>query len=294
MKLEYKKTLNNRINKKIKLIDDKLQFYKNIPLFNWIEISPIDACNRKCVFCPKSDPKLAPDTFKVMDNKTIEKLAYELNEINYTGTIVFAGYGEPMLDKNIYKKIQIISKICNTEITTNGDPLTRKTIRKLVDSGINKIVVSLYDGPHQVDKFKTLFNDEKIDPNKYVLRDRWYKEDDGWGLMVTNRAGTLKLKNQNLPKNFKKKCYYTHYSMMIDWNGDCYLCTQDWNRKVISGNIVSENIVDIWNSDKLRKFRNNLIVGKRIDDPCKNCNAFGLMHGENHAKAWDTYYKKKT
>ena len=28
-------------------------------------------------------------------------------------------------------------------------------------------------------------------------------------------------------------CYYTHYSMMIDWNGDVYLCTQDWQRKVV-------------------------------------------------------------
>ena len=50
MKLEYKKTLNNSINRKVKLIDDKLQFYKNIPLFNWIEISPIDACNRSVFF----------------------------------------------------------------------------------------------------------------------------------------------------------------------------------------------------------------------------------------------------
>ena len=48
------KTLQNSINRKSEFIDKKLQFYKDIPLFSWIEISPIDACNRKCVFCPKS------------------------------------------------------------------------------------------------------------------------------------------------------------------------------------------------------------------------------------------------
>ena len=290
--MDYKKTLENSIKRKSKFIDEKVQYFKDIPLFSWIEISPIDACNRKCVFCPKSDPQIAPDTFKTMDNKYIEKLAKELKEINYKGTIVFAGYGEPMLDKKIYDKIQILSGICNLEITTNGDPLTTKNIKKLVDSGINKIVVSLYDGPEQVEKYNNLFLESGINKDKYILRDRWYKEDDGWGLMVTNRAGTLKLENQNLPKKKNMSCFYTHYSMMIDWNGDCYLCTQDWQRKMVSGNIFKQHILNIWNSEILKKFRNDLVNGQRINNPCKNCNAFGLMHGSNHSKAWKKYYNQ--
>ncbi len=288
--MDYKKTLQNSINRKSEFIDKKLQFYKDIPLFSWIEISPIDACNRKCVFCPKSDDNIAPDTYKTMNNDYIRKLAKELKEINYKGTVVFAGYGEPMLDKNIYEKISILSGLCNIEITTNGDPLNKNNIKKLVESGINKIVVSLYDGPEQVEKFKKLFSQAAIDENKYVLRDRWYKEDDGWGLMVTNRAGTLNLKNQNLPKKKDMTCYYTHYSLMIDWNGDCYLCTQDWQRKMVSGNIFKQHIIDIWNSEILKKYRVNLGSGKRVENPCKNCNAFGLMHGSNHFNAWKKYY----
>jgi radical SAM protein with 4Fe4S-binding SPASM domain len=292
MKLNYKKTLENSIKRKSKFIDHNTQFYNRIPLMNWIEISPIDACNRKCVFCPKSDDQIAPDTFKTMKNETIEKLSKELREIDYKGTVVFAGYGEPLLDKNIFKKISLLSDICNVEITTNGDPLNKNNILKLIKSGIHKIVVSLYDGPEQIEQFKKLFLESGVSDDKYVLRDRWYKEDDGWGLMVTNRAGTLNLENKNLPKKTTSTCYYTHYSMMIDWNGNCYLCTQDWNRKVISGNITKQNIIDIWNSDILKKFRSDLVSGKRINSPCKNCNAFGLMHGEKHAKAWDDYYNK--
>lgn len=292
MKLNYKKTLENSIKRKSKFIDHNTQFYNRIPLMSWIEISPIDACNRKCVFCPKSDDQIAPDTFKTMKNETIEKLSKELREIDYKGTVVFAGYGEPLLDKNIFKKISLLSDICNVEITTNGDPLNKNNILKLIKSGIHKIVVSLYDGPEQIEQFKKLFSESGVSDDKYVLRDRWYKEDDGWGLMVTNRAGTLNLENKNLPKKTTSTCYYTHYSMMIDWNGNCYLCTQDWNRKVISGNITKQNIIDIWNSDILKKFRKDLVCGKRINSPCKNCNAFGLMHGEKHAKAWENYYNK--
>lgn len=288
--MNYRKTLKNSIERKSKFIDSKVEYYNNIPLFSWIEISPIDACNRKCVFCPKSDDKIAPNTYNTMSNNHIEKLAKELKQVNYNGTIVFAGYGEPMLDKTIFEKISILSKVCNIEITTNGDPLNKKNIIRLVESGINKIVVSLYDGPEQIEKFNKLFSSSGIDQQKYILRDRWYKEDDGWGLMVTNRAGTLNLENKNLPKKKDMSCYYTHYSMMIDWNGDCYLCTQDWQRKMISGNIVNQNIIDIWNSEVLKKYRINLGSGRRIDNPCKNCNAFGLMHGANHYNAWKKLY----
>ena len=81
--------------------------------------------------------------------------------------------------------------------------------------------------------------------------------------------------------------------MMIDWNGDVYLCTQDWQRKMVSGNIYKQHILNIWNSEILKKFRNDLVNGKRINNPCKNCNAFGLMHGSNHSKAWQKYYKNQ-
>ena len=64
-------------------------------------------------------------------------------------------------------------------------------------------------------------------------------------------------------------CYYTHYSMMIDWNGDVYLCTQDWQRKVVSGNIYKQHILDVWNSEILKKFRTDLGKGKEITTPVK-------------------------
>ncbi len=288
--MEYIKTLNNNIKRKANVIDKEVYYFQSIPLMSWIEISPIDVCNRKCTFCPKSDNKLAPDTFNKMSVSTIKKLSTELDEIGFKGTIVFAGYGEPLLNKNIDEMVNIMSKNFNVEITTNGDPLTEKRINRLIDAGISKIVVSLYDGPHQIQKFKNLFYKSNAKTDHFILRDRWYNEDEGYGLMLTNRAGTLNLKNKNLPNNLEKKCFYAHYSMMIDWNGSVFLCTQDWQRKVSSGNINNEKIIDIWNSNILKKYRTQLSCGKRTENPCKSCNANGTLHGENSKKAWDKYY----
>ena len=43
-------------------------------------------------------------------------------------------------------------------------------------------------------------------------------------------------------------------------------------------------------SEILKKFRIDLAKGERNNHPCKNCNAFGLMHGSKHFEAWGKYY----
>ena len=87
------------------------------------------------MFCPKSDETVAPDQpGAVMQPILYEKLAAELQDLNYEGTVMLAGYGEPILSRYIYDMVKAFSKVCNTEITTNGDPLTPKKIARLLES----------------------------------------------------------------------------------------------------------------------------------------------------------------
>ena len=73
----YKRT--KKINKQIKvnierrtvIVDDQLLYFKDVPIPSWIELSLIDNCNRKCSFCPKSDPSVAPDTHQKMNMKLL-------------------------------------------------------------------------------------------------------------------------------------------------------------------------------------------------------------------------------
>ena len=82
------KTIEVNIKRRTVIVDDVLSKYKGSPIPSWIELSIIDVCNRSCSFCPKSDPKVAPDTYQKMQMNLINKLAQELKEIDYKGSVV--------------------------------------------------------------------------------------------------------------------------------------------------------------------------------------------------------------
>ena len=89
-------------------------------------MSIIDACNRDCSFCPKSDPKIAPNSYQRMNMVLIDKICKELKEIHYKGSVVLCGYGEPMLHKDINLICKKLSEVSFVEVVTNGDPESKK------------------------------------------------------------------------------------------------------------------------------------------------------------------------
>ena len=62
--------------------------------------------------------------------------------------IRFSGFVEPLLDKKIYNHISLIKNmsLIRIEIVTNGDPLNKDRLIKLFKSGLDKILISVYDG----------------------------------------------------------------------------------------------------------------------------------------------------
>jgi len=283
--LNPKETIEQNIIRKKPILDREPQFFNNVPIPSWIELSLIDACNRSCNFCPKFDESVAPNTYNIMENSLIEKLCEDLKKINFEGAFCLCGYGEPLLHKNYLNIVNKLSEVGPVEIITNGDPLNNKSLKKLYESNASRLLISLYDGPEQLEKFKKMIKEENIPEDFVILRDRWYSDKIDFGVKLTNRTGTIKIGNQ--PEvNFKQKCYYTAYQVLIDWNGDVFLCPQDWQRRVSMGNIMQKEFFDIWDGKMLKKYRKNLLTGNRTLNPCNSCNADGTIYGENHYKAW--------
>jgi len=285
--LNPKETIQNNILRKKPILDRDPQFHKGIPIPSWIELSLIDVCNRACNFCPKSDESIAPNTNQKMQMVLINKLISDLKKINFEGAFCLCGYGEPMLHKEYLEISSKLGSIGGVEIITNGDMVNKKTLVEIYKSGTTRLLISLYDGPEQVFKFKKMMSECNIPENFVVLRDRWYSDKIDYGVKLTNRVGTVKIGNQPNTEDFKKqKCFYTAYQMLIDWNGDVFLCPQDWQRRQSMGNIMQTDIFDIWSGPVMSKYRRNLLKGDRILNPCNKCNADGMVYGEKHYEAF--------
>ena len=281
-------TIKKNIVRRSKSVD-VVELHEGFPKPTWVELSLIDVCNRKCVFCPKADEDIAPDTFKSMNRLIIDKIHDQLAEIEFSGIVSLCGYGEPLLHKDINYIVKKLSNVARVEIITNGDVLTSKKLQELYLADVSKVLVSMYDGPEQIKKFQEIARQANVPSEMFILRDRWYDQQNDFGVKLTNRAGTIKVGNQEaIDKN--KNCYYPTYQFLIDWNGNVYLCPQDWQRKVSMGNVMQETIFKIWTGKTLTDYRKNLISGKRCSGPCTSCNADGTLLGKNHAQEWKKIY----
>ncbi len=287
--MDPKQTIKKNLERRSKEVD-VLELYKDIPKPTWVELSLIDVCNRKCVFCPKSNEDIAPDTYQQMSRQIIDKIHDQLSEMNFSGTISLCGYGEPLLHKDINYIVKKLSNISKVEVITNGDPLTPKKLQELYLSKVSKVLVSMYDGPEQIEKFEKISRQANVPKEILILRDRWYDKYNDFGVKLTNRAGTI-IEGEQEKLGKYKKCYYPTYQFLIDWNGSVFLCPQDWQRRVSMGNMMQENLFKIWTGKIISKFRKNLVQGKRCDNPCTKCNADGTLLGVNHAKKWKAIYK---
>lgn len=274
----------------------------NVPPFSSVEFSINGACNRRCSFCPRVNEKEYPNILQNLNMDAFKNLINDLVFIKYTGRFSFTGFCEPLLTKNLYEYIyEIKSKLSKSkvEIVTNGDVLLTKNgekmLKKLYESGLDVIRVSLYDGPHQTKIFEDLRTKMSLDTNQFMLRERFLGPDQSFGLTISNRAGSVKLKTdyfelKPLEEPLKKSCYYPFYKVLIDHDGAVLMCSNDWKKEKIFGNILKESLLDIWSSSEFIRIRKKLSQKNRCHKPCNLCDVDGTLNGSESFKRWEKYF----
>ena len=285
-----KKFIDPLIKRKANLTK-KIQYYNNVPLPSVIEISESGTCNRKCSFCPRSAPDFK-DVKEFISEDLIIKLSKELSIYEYSGIFLFSGFVEPMLDVNIYKLVSIVRSNlpeAKIEMVTNGDVLNIERIKKLFKSGLSTLLISIYDGKQEADGMEQLMKKSGANDDQYKIRHRYLPESESFGITLSNRAGMMDKAEYVIPslkEPMKKPCYYPHYTFFMDYTGEVLICSHDWGKKLVVGNLNNENLIDIWRNQKFTLARKNLFNANRNFAPCNKCDVAGTFMGGNHAKAW--------
>jgi 2-deoxy-scyllo-inosamine dehydrogenase (SAM-dependent) len=288
-----KKKFIDPLIKRKNSITKNIQYYKNnIPLPSVVEVSESGTCNRKCSFCPRSAPDFL-DVKKFVSEDLINKLSKELSIYDYSGLFLFSGFVEPMVDKNIYFLILIVRNNlpkARIEMITNGDALNKQRVKKLFKSGLSTLLVSIYDGKKEAEEMEKLLQNSGLSEDQFKVRHRYLPENRSFGITLSNRAGMMDKAEYIIPslkEPMKKPCYYPHYTFFMDYAGEVLICSHDWKKKLIVGNLNNETFIDIWLNQKFNLARKNLYNANRNFAPCNKCDVTGTFMGSIHAKAWN-------
>jgi len=245
-----------------------------------VELNVTELCNRKCWFCPRSDPKVYSNQNKHMSIETFQNVSNALLKSNYKGRIHISGFSEPIYCKYLFEGLEILSKNFKINMITNTDRLTVDILKKLNKFNLNRIKLDLYDGEHQLERINKLLKDSNYTNHVYINK-VYEKENDELGFY--NRAGASSFES-NAGKNLDRLCFIPFHKIMIDWTGNYLLCMSDWHRQSDiskSGyNVKNLTLEEYLNSDLFNKFRTSMKCTKRKNlTPCKSCDINGQMAG---------------
>ena len=293
MKLSPPKFLDPSIPRKRRIISERYMESDNaVVLPGIVEISESGTCNRTCAFCPRSDPAY-PDVKEFIEPGLLEKLARQLGECGFSGLIIFSGFAEPLLDKKIFDKLALTKSIlpaARIEMITNGDTLTPSVIARLMESGLTTLLISVYDGPEDAERFaKMCKEDAGLEDDQYVIRNRFLPPEQDYGITMSNRGGMMDTTEHVRPaltEQLSETCYYPSYMFFMDYQGDVLLCSHDWGKKYVVGNMKDQDFLDIWLSPPFMKAREQLNQGRRSLAPCQVCDVRGTLMGHDHALGW--------
>jgi radical SAM protein with 4Fe4S-binding SPASM domain len=236
-----------------------------------------------------------------MDMKLYKKIIKELSEMGIK-ELHLQNFGEPLFDKNIFKKIKMAHNLgMKTVIFTNASLFDNKKIRDMIKSDLDELFIS-FEG-YNKKKFesirkglkyntvsenikkiyitkkklksptpKIILNVVTIESHKNKInsfRKKWSKYSDSINFQkIHNWSETMiRGKSPGICNTFWN--YIT-----VSWDGKIFSCCLDWDGRYIMGDSKKDRLSKIWNNSKYRSFRRMMLYGRIKEiQLCKFCSA---------------------
>jgi hypothetical protein len=260
-----------------------------------VQIEATNICNAKCTFCPRDDMKRRQG---IMDMALFTRIVDQCASLGI-GHVRMHNYGEAFVDKKLPEKIAYAKSkgIREVGVITNGSLLGPDVAKAVVEAGLDAINISLdAAGRETFESTRLGLKYDKVIANveglvrirrelgrrrpklilSFVRQENSAEEQafiDHWSAVADkihitelhNWAGTLKRRaDVNFP------CYRQWLTFTVLWDGRVSLCCADLDGQVVLGDLATQSIADVWNSDAYRRVRREQLEsgGPAI---CRNC-----------------------
>ena len=269
-------------------------------------IEPTNHCNYSCSICPNR--LYASDEKGYMSYDMFENIVSQIS--CFADVIQLYWVGEPLLHPQIYDMIAHCKSHTNAKVmlSTNGSLLTYDTCKKLVDNGLDKLIVSMdaADSNEVYNAIRTYGNLEQLNLNviqlmefasqiditlQFILtnvneieRERFIEKWTPFGVKISVQClytWANQLPELNGLSSFMSPmigqeripCADLWYKIAIHWNGDVSRCCFDWSYKNVLGNVNYKTVREIWNESGIRCLR---MCHHKLDFDglCEGCDAW--------------------
>ncbi len=259
-------------------------------------------CNASCLNCPHDFTYKTHHPSGKMSQTTWEKILIDLINMNYKGQIGFYLHHEPLIDKNLFEKINDINKKTNAYVvlSTNGALLTENSIKKLLEFRPRKVHININSGNKtEYENSMGLYFEETIHNTKNFISQAKNLIDieincpviEGYDVQklkeifsdvkvnlefsANSRGGLLpefKLKEKASRFKIDNYCKQPSQNFNILYDGSVLLCCMDWMHETKKDfmNIHDSNILNIYKEAK--KLEDNFKRGDYSQyKMCENC-----------------------
>ena len=279
----------------------------------WILIEATSKCNLQCRMC---DRKNLPRGEGDLPFEKYKEIIDQLIKLNKDVAINPQGLGEPLINENIYAMISYAREkgVKDIGINTNGTLLTETNVKKLFQSGVTSISVSIDSivrdtykkiriGADHDEVIRNVLNmieyrnslrrkipwiqvsavDQGVncdEMDKFV--EFWIDQVDA--VYSQREYHNFKLVNQSTIDKTRKRiaCTYLWRSMTIYWNGDVSVCPMDDKGDLKIGNVYEEPLEAIWYGKRFNEIRKAHLKNALEDYPqCKTCDYWRSTAAEN-------------
>ena len=274
-----------------------------------VQIQTITGCNANCIFCPNGKTRLKIKMGRRMDATLFRSIVDQCLDLKVRRYSVYL-MNEPMLDRKLPERIAYISarikKPQYTKVTSHGGLLTERMAQALLDSGLNKLKISVqslnpstYRQIMRLDLEKTLRNIDRllelktqggyklprleivmvdsIQTHDEIPRMRQYWQDRNIKLYVEpveNRADQQSIRNSAVGAQKLKAfswCRRLMEQIYILYDGRMVQCCADWEQQSIMGDLKTESLADIWYGSRYTDYRRRFAAGDVKGMICACC-----------------------